>query len=180
VADDYRHWASIGLDVMAGMQEPPTCDMAVPLGNLGTHPLHLLANALVFDHYCHLRYDVGAAVARASEFDRDEHALRETRVWMLAGLPQMCAEPLKPAVTAPISLVFEGAGGGSWTIHPAGEDGLCQIADGSDGTSAATIISSVHDFVSWGTKRRDWRHSGVRVSGDETMAAAVLDAINVI
>jgi hypothetical protein len=44
----------------------------------------------------------------------------------------------------------------------------------------ATVVSTAHDFVSWGTKRRDWRDSGVRVDGDEAYAAQVLDAINVI
>ena len=44
----------------------------------------------------------------------------------------------------------------------------------------ATISSSAHDFVSWGTQRRNWRDLGVTIDGDTDYAAAVLDAMNVI
>ena len=99
---------------------------------------------------------------------------------MIAGLPQMCADGLVSAVTAPVNLVFDGPGGGSWTIRPAVPGGLCPVVDGPDPAAAATVTSTVHDFVSWGTKRSKWTQSHVSVAGDADVAAAVLDAINVI
>jgi uncharacterized protein (TIGR03083 family) len=180
VVEYYEHWAQLGLDALGGMQIPPGADVEVPLGNLGSHPLHLLANALVFDHYCHIRHDIGAAIARAAQQPRDELALSETRLWMLAGIPQMCAEPLCVALSSPMRLVLEGPGGGAWVFEPAGEGAFCQIVEDPSGEVAATVTSDVHDFVSWGTRRSDWRDSNVAVAGDKDLAAAVLDAINVI
>ena len=210
VVEYYRHWANLGLEAVAGLQVPPTAGVEVPLGNLGSHPLHLLANALVFDHYCHIRHDIGAAIPRAAGLPHDADALAETRVWMLAGIPQMCAGALSTALTSPVRLVLYGAGGGSWVVRPGSDGGLCRIEEEPDRTDsgeddagmdvagtdvagtdvagedaagtdvAATVTSDVHDFVSWGTRRRDWRESNVVVTGDTDLAAAVLDAINVI
>jgi uncharacterized protein (TIGR03083 family) len=179
VMEDYAHWAPLGLAAMEAMQAAPLAETVIPLGNLGSHPMHLLANALVFDHYCHLRHDIGAAVPRAAALERDGESLVATREWMLAGLPQMCADALRPAVTAPVVLDLEGPGGGTWTVLPAGEDGLCRLEVGSADASAS-VTSNVHDFVAWGTKRGSWRDAGVRISGDEAVAEAFLDAVNVI
>ena len=54
VLADYEEWATRPRRPRrpAGSGAATT---VVPLANLGSHPLHLLANALVFDHYCHLR-----------------------------------------------------------------------------------------------------------------------------
>jgi hypothetical protein len=41
------------------------------------------------------------------------------------------------------------------------------------------VTTSAHDFVSWGTKRSDWRESTTGDTADPYVAA-VLDAINVI
>ncbi len=170
----YDEWSEKGVAALAALQEPPMSDAVVPLSDLGSHPLHLLGNAIVFDHYCHLRYDIGAAVERAAVLARDDDALAVTLEWMLAGLPQMCAAELAAVPAEAINLVFEGPGGGAYVVAP-GNDGWTV----SEGTApdAPTIITSVHDFVSWGTKRSDWRD---HVSGDTDRAAAVLDAINII
>ena len=180
VTADYRHWAGLGLAAVAALQAAPGGDTVIALGNLGSHPAHLLANALVFDHYCHLRHDIGAAVPRAAALPRDEVALAETRIWMLAGLPQMCRAALAAAVTAPLRLVLDGPGGGSWLIDPAGPDGLCAIGEAGSATGSATVTSTVHDFVAWGTKRQDWRAAGLSIDGDAELASRVLDAVNVI
>ena len=60
-------------------------EVVVPLGNLGSHPLHLLANALVFDHYCHLRHDM---LGPNGPVDRPDFPIDELRIapildWML-------------------------------------------------------------------------------------------------
>jgi uncharacterized protein (TIGR03083 family) len=170
----YDEWSEKGVAALGALQEPPMSDAVVPLSDLGSHPLHLLANAIVFDHYCHLRVDIGAAVERAAALPREDDALATTLEWMLAGLPQMCAAELAAAPAETVNLAFEGPGGGDFVLAP-GDAGWTVNA----GTSpdAPTIVSTVHDFVSWGTKRSDWRG---QVSGDTDRVAPVLDAINII
>ncbi len=172
----YDEWSAKGVAALAALQEPPMSDTVVPLSDLGSHPLHLLGNAIVFDHYCHLRYDIGAAVDRAAALPRDDAALTATREWMLAGLPQMCAAELAAASSQTVNLVFEGPGGGSFVLAP-GADGWT-VSDGAD-PDVPTIVTSVHDFVSWGTKRSDWRDQ-VTGDSDDPAVASILDAINVI
>ncbi len=75
VFEAYEEWSPKGVAALTGLQEPPMADVEVPLSDLGTHPLNLLGNAIVFDHYCHLRFDIGAAVDRAAALPRDDGAL---------------------------------------------------------------------------------------------------------
>ncbi len=172
----YGEWSEKGVAALAALQEPPMSDAVVPLSDLGTHPLHLLANAIVFDHYCHLRHDIGAVIDRAAALPQDDDALAATLEWMLAGLPQMCATELAAAPQQSVNLVFDGPGGGCYVLVP-GADGWT-VTDGSD-AAAPTVHTTVHDFVSWGTKRADWP---THVTGDidDAAVAGVLDAINII
>jgi uncharacterized protein (TIGR03083 family) len=174
VVEAYNEWAPKGLGALAALQEPPMADMAVPISDLGTHPLRLLGNAIAFDHYCHLRYDI--PIDRAAELPRDPATLGVVLEWMLAGLPQMCAEALAGAPAQPVNLVFDGPGGGAYVLAP-GDDGWV-VTEGSD-AGAPTVTTTVHDFVSWGTKRSDWRDS-VTGDVDHDGVAAVLDAVNII
>lgn len=179
VAAEYEETSSAGIEALAGLQEPPMADTVIPLGNLGHHPMHLLADALVFDHYCHLRHDLLASGGplQRPPLPSDDLRLRPTMTWMLAGLPQMCSDELT-VVERPVELVFEGPGGGTWHLRPGSP--LVEVVDGPAPDAVATVHSNAHDFVSWGTVRRPWRELGVQVSGDEVYAARVLDAINVI
>ena len=181
VLADYEAWSEKGRAALVALQAPGVATTVVPLANLGSHPLHLLANALVFDHYCHLRWDIAAPngpVVR--DLPQDPAVLTETMTWMLTGLPQMCTSALA-VVDRPVTLVFEGPGGGDWTLQPPSEDGaLTAVVDGWDDGAAAVVRSTPHDFVCWGTKRRDWRSMAVTLEGDQGYAAQVLDAFNVI
>ncbi len=176
VAAAYAEWSPKGAAALAALQEPAIADTVVPLNDLGTHPLHLLANAIVFDHYCHLRHDIGAAIERAAELPRDDDTLRASLVWMLAGLPQMNAAALAAAPAQPINLVFDGPAASTWTLSP-GDDGWTVVETATD--EAPVVRSTVHDFVSWGTQRSAWRDM---TAGDLDApgVADVLDAINVI
>ena len=112
VLADYEEWSAKGREALVALQGQGVATTVVPLANLGSHPLHLLANALVFDHYCHLRWDIAAPngpVAR--DLPQDPAVLTETMTWMLAGLPQMCTDALS-VVDRPVTLVFDGPGGG--------------------------------------------------------------------
>jgi len=176
VLDAYDEWSVKGVAALAALQEPPMSEVEAPIADLGTHPLHLLGNAIAFDHYCHLRHDVGAVVDRAAALPQDEGVISVTLEWMLAGLPQMCAAELAAGPQRSVNLVFAGEGGGSYVLAP-GSDGW-SVTPGSD-PDAPTIHTSVHDFVSWGTKRTDWRTAVTGDVGSDDVAA-VLDAINII
>lgn len=175
-AQYYEGW----LGAMAAMQEEPTASTEAPLADLGTHALHMVANAFAFDHYCHLYIDL-LAPQGPLEIDVPEPTddmVRPGIEWMLAGMPQMQPEELAAAVTGPIRLELTGAGGGQWILTPADGSGVIGVTEGS-GDAAATISSSAHDYVSWGTKRSDWRDA-CTITGDEALATAFLDTVNII
>jgi uncharacterized protein (TIGR03083 family) len=171
VMDEYAEWSDKGIAALTMMQAPGMAEMVIPLANLGSHPMHLLGNAIVFDHYCHLRHDIGAAVPRAADLPRDRDALLATVEWMLAGVPQMCATALAEC-SGGVNLQFTDIDR-SFSLIPA--DPLWVVSDGAAG-DLPTARTSAHDFISWGTKRADWRSMGVQVASAEH----TLDAINVI
>lgn len=173
----YTEWAPQGVAALSALQEPPLADSVVPLADLGSHPMHILGDAIAFDHYCHLRHDIGVAVPRAAALPQDPQVLQAALDWMLAGLPQMCAQALDAVPQQAVNLVFEGPAARSQQIAPGGDQGW-SVLDSLD-ESAPTIRTTAHDFVSWATQRADWRLS---CTGDVDNADAgqVLDAINII
>ncbi len=181
VVAEYDEWAPKGLAALAALQEPPIAEVLAPLGNLGSHPLRMLASTVVFDHYCHLRWDLLAPhgpVVR-DPLPSDDLRLHPTLAWMMAGLPQMCAAALAPVLTTPVGFRFRGPGASSWLLTPG--QTLAAVSRTDDLTPAsATVTASAHEFVCWGTKRRDWRAMNVTIRGDTAVATGVLDAINVI
>jgi len=175
----YDEWAPQGVAALAALQEPPMAQTVVPLADLGSHPMHILGNAIAFDHYCHLRHDIGAAVPRAAELPHDPQVLGPAVEWMLAGLPQMCATALAAGPQQAVNILFEGPHEQQVQVAPAAAgDEFWSVSAEAD-ESAPTIRTSVHDFISWATQRADWRATS---SGDtdNADAAAVLDAINII
>lgn len=180
VYDEFNTYTDDFLGALEGLQAEPVASTEATLGDLGTHPTHILANAFCFDAYCHLRHDM---LGPETSLERDlpeptAIQLRPGIDWMLAGLPQMCTEALAPVATAPVQLELTGVGGGTWVLGPVGDDGLITVSEGA-GESVAQVSSSAHAFFNWATKRSDWRDH-CTVSGDEAVAAGVLDAINVI
>tara|TARA_B100000686_G_scaffold338595_1_gene411343 strand:- start:2486 stop:3292 length:807 start_codon:yes stop_codon:yes gene_type:complete len=179
--DEYAEYFDSWIAWMSSLQEEPTASTMVPLSDLGTYPLHMMANAFAFDHYCHLYVDILAPegpLAIEVESGTDD-MIRPGIEWMIAGMPQMQAEELASIVTQPLELELTGPGGGTWTVQPAGEDGLITVPPRANLGATSTVTGTAHDFVSWGTKRSDWR-SSCRIDGDETYAASVLDALNII
>ena len=181
--DEYDRYAEAWFGVLDEMQREPTASTMGPLADLGTYPMHMVANAFAFDHYCHLRVDLlqptGPLDADIGEATDEE--VRPGIEWMLAGIPQMQPGVLPPKVSRPLGLRLTGAGGGEWTIRPRreGEEPTIEIVDGIGDDVAATVESSAHDFVRWGTQRCDWRDCCV-VSGDQVYAADVLDTLNIV
>jgi uncharacterized protein (TIGR03083 family) len=168
VVAEYEQYSAQAIDALATMQEGEMANAQIPMGNLGTHPLHILANAFVFDAYCHLRNDLitpyGPLLREPPE--ASAAVLGPIMEWMIAGLPQMCADALR-YMDRPIVLQLDGPGGGAYPIGP-------------EGDSAATIITTTDAFVRWGTRRRSWRSEGVSVIGDEAYGILFCDACNVI
>jgi hypothetical protein len=181
VIEEFTTYSAQARDIFAMAQAEPMASTLLPMGKLGTHPMSILASTFLFDTYCHLRNDILAPNGPIDrpEPPRDEQRLAPTIEWMLAGLPWMCSDALAPIVDRPIVLTLEGPGGGSWTIAPGGPDGRVALDAGIDPAAAATVTSSGHDFVIWGTHRRPWAGM-TKISGDDAYATTVLDAINII
>ena len=175
VVAEYDEWSDKGLTALTALQSAPMADTVIALANLGSHPMHILANAIVFDHYCHLRHDIGRAISRAAALPRDEGALSATLEWMLAGLPQMC-DSLLSVCTQGVNLVFEGPAAGDYVLTPG--QPFWTVSGGRD-PSLPVATTTVHDFVSWGTKRADWRDSA-KMEPRDGAAEATLDALNII
>jgi uncharacterized protein (TIGR03083 family) len=180
VVDEYETYSAQAAEIFASVQGAPVGETPLPMGELGTHPMSILPSTFLFDAYCHLRHDILRPTGSLDrpEPARDEQRLRPTVDWMLAGLPWMCAD-LTALVQRPLVLRLEGPGGGTWTIAPADETARVQVREGADPAAVATVTSTDHDFVVWGTLRRPWRDL-TTITGDTDYAADVLDAINII
>ncbi len=170
VVGEYEEYSSKATNNFADLQGNDLGLTEIAMGNLGTHPLHLLANAFVFDAYCHLRNDLLAPFGPLNHQPPTPTAeiVEPMLAWMIAGLPQMCAEELA-FMGPPIVLQLDGNGGGAFIIGTS-----------EAGAPTATIMSTPDAFVRWGTRRRPWRDEGVSILGDEAYGARVADACNVI
>ncbi len=177
IRDEYLQYCDAALAALATFQEEPLASTVIPLADLGNYPMHQLADAYAFDHYCHLRVDL---LAPRGPIDRDlppaDDALVAPAVgWMLAGLPQM--QPgLEQHLGGRLRLVLTGVGGGTWDIVRA-DDGI--VVDDPRGDADATVTSDAREFIEWGTARTPWRAS-CTVTGDAVVAASFLDALNII
>jgi uncharacterized protein (TIGR03083 family) len=161
VVADYRKLGEQAIEALAGLQ---ALDSPMDLGDLGTHPLHLIANAFSFDHYTHIRADL---LAPGGPLDRPvppagEKHLAAAADWIVAGIPQMTPA----AVTRPIELVVTGPGARTARFGP-------------DGDPVATVTSTVPDLVLWSTRRRSWRDLDVAIDGDIAAAEHFCDTVHV-
>ncbi|MCY7300421.1 MAG: hypothetical protein LH616_14575, partial [Ilumatobacteraceae bacterium] len=110
-----------------------------------------------------------------ADLPHDPLVLEATVEWMMAGIPQMCTEALATCDTG-INLVFNDLRHVLYTLRPGAPGELWQVGHGTD-DSLPTCVTSAHEFVSWGTKRTDWRP---HVQLTDEVAAATVQAINVI
>jgi uncharacterized protein (TIGR03083 family) len=130
-----------------GLQLDGIADTELPMGDLGTHPMHMLANAFAFDLYTHLRVDL---VPPRGPLDRSlpevqPVVLDATLEWLLAGLPQMCTEALRPQVTKPLVLELTGPGAGTWTIAPTDDQSrACVVTEGAAAELAGGVLDAIN------------------------------------
>lgn len=120
------------LDALAGLQHGDAATSEVTLPGLGTYPKHMLANALAFDTFCHLRNDLlrPAGPLKLTLPEPDDQRVRPAVEWMLAGLPQMQRPGLAATVVAPITLELTGPGAATVTVLPADDGELLTVAPG--------------------------------------------------
>jgi uncharacterized protein (TIGR03083 family) len=177
IRDEYLQYCDAALATLGALQDEPLASTVIPLADLGHYPMHQLADAYAFDHYCHLRVDL---LAPHGPIERDlppaDDALVGPAVgWMLAGIPQM--QPgLEQQLTGRIRLVLTGVGGGTWDIARVG-DAIVVVVPGGD--ADVTVASDAHDFVLWGTVRTPWRDA-CQVAGADQVAATFFDALNIV
>lgn len=58
VLADYEGVSSKAAEALTGLQAPGVGEAVIPIENAGNYPLHMVANAFAFDHFCHLRNDI--------------------------------------------------------------------------------------------------------------------------
>jgi uncharacterized protein (TIGR03083 family) len=161
---------------LTAVQAEPVAAAPITLTDLGTYPMHALADAFAFDLWCHLTVDLlapGGPVARPGPAPSDE-LVGPAIGWMLTGLPQMCPS-VSAALDRPLGLRLTGPGGGEWTLLP----GQPLTVEPGLRDPAAVATSPATAFVLWGTTRSPWRDD-VRLEGDEAYAARVLDEVNIV
>jgi hypothetical protein len=161
------------------LQEPPMDSVETPMLDLGTYPLHAIADMFTFDMTTHLRYDI---LAPRGPIDRQLPPLDEARLgpsvaWLLGGIARMQPN-LADHLPAPLALRLTGPGARDVLIRAQAGAIFVDPLRSSD-EAAATLTSTTVDFLAWSTARLPWR-TLVTVEGDHSAAAAFLDAINLI
>ena len=58
IRDEYLQYCDAALATLGALQDEPLASTVIPLADLGSYPMHQLADAYAFDHYCHLRVDL--------------------------------------------------------------------------------------------------------------------------
>jgi uncharacterized protein (TIGR03083 family) len=177
VAGEFQKHLGPALGALGALQDEPLAASPITLTDLGTYPMHALADAFAFDLWCHLTVDL---LAPTGPVDRPRPQATDDLLgpavgWMLTGLPQMCP-PVSTVLDRPFGVRLTGAGGGEWTLLP-GESLLTVVPGLQD--PVATATSPAADFVLWGTTRTPWRES-VEVEGDADYAARVLDRVDIV
>jgi uncharacterized protein (TIGR03083 family) len=161
------------------LQETPMACVETPMLDLGTYPLHAIADMFTFDMTTHLCYDI---LAPRGPISRELPPLDEARLgpsvsWLLGGIPKMHPD-LARHLTAPLALHLTGPGARDVLIS-AQAGAISVDALRSSDQAAATLASTTTDFLGWSTTRLPWR-ALVTIEGDQSAAATFLDAINLI
>ncbi len=181
-ADALASYSSQKDDAIAAvtaMQAPELRGVTAVLGDVGSYELHWFANALCFDHLCHLHADLlgprGPVKAAAPPID--EARLSPTLDWLIAVIPQWSGAALAQALTAPVDVVLTGITTKRFQLRPNGTDTV-DIALHTSGAQAVISGDSL-EAVSWLTGRTD-KTLATSVEGDTALATAVLAAMKAV
>jgi uncharacterized protein (TIGR03083 family) len=175
-----RDQLSAAVGTFTSLQEEPFASTLAPMLDLGSYPLHAIADMFTFDITTHLHYDVlgqRGPVALPHPC-LDEVQLGPAVSWLLGGISQM--QPgLADHLRGPISLRLTGPGGRQVLLTSGDNGPVVSPQAETDVHAAATVTSTTQDFLAWSTKRLPWSEL-VHLDGDETVAAEFLDALNLI
>ncbi|MBL7495754.1 maleylpyruvate isomerase N-terminal domain-containing protein [Frankia sp. CNm7] len=155
--------------------------MPVNMGTAGSYPLASIADAIVFDHTCHTRWDIltprGPIQRTLPDLDGDR--LAAANRWLIGGIRQMTTEQFRELLTDPLALVLTGAGGAAFRLlpHATSVENHDDVPAAQNG-ARATVHTSTTDFILWGTGREP-RHNRIEITGDTAYANTVLDAFRV-
>jgi uncharacterized protein (TIGR03083 family) len=168
------------LPVFSSLQEEPMASMQTPMLDLGTYPLHAIADMFTFDMTTHLRYDI---LAPRGPITRELPPLDDVRLtpsmsWLLGGIPKM-QPTLVGHLTAPLALRLTGPAAQEVLISATADAITVRPLDSAADNAAATLTSTSEDFLAWSTTRLPWRQL-VSIEGDRAVAADFLDALNLI
>jgi uncharacterized protein (TIGR03083 family) len=178
---DYVHTQlDSALPVFTTLQDEPLASVQTPMLDLGSYALRAIPDMFTFDMTTHLRYDI---LSPRGPITRDLPPLDDVRLapsvsWLLGGIPQMQPE-LVHHLSAPLALRLTGAAAQDVFIS-ADEDVITvRPLDCAAINPAATLTSTTPDFLAWSTTRLPWQQL-VSIDGNTTVAAAFLDALNLI
>jgi uncharacterized protein (TIGR03083 family) len=180
VVADLEERASGMFPVLEALQNEPEASTQAQLLDLGSYQLNAIPDMFAFDFYTHLRWDILAPRGPLTGHhvpEPDAVRLRPAVGWLLAGIPRMQAG-IRDSLAKPVTLVLTGPGGGAWQLGP-GTALITVTPAGPDAATAARIESTTHAFTAWATTRLPWRDNAT-VTGDEQIAAAFLDALNLV
>ncbi|ORA35661.1 hypothetical protein BST13_14030 [Mycobacterium aquaticum] len=162
------------------LQQEPLASTPAPMLDLGSYPLHTIADMFTFDMITHLRWDVLAPRGPIPSHlgPLDEVRLTPAVSWLIGGLAQM--QPgLAAHVRAPIALQLTGPAARTLVLQGS-TSGLVVKHDPQDLSDvAATITSPTENFLAWSTKRVPWSPV-TTVTGDTTVATDFLGSVNLI
>lgn len=177
---EYRRLLPDALTVLDSLQSEDQSDETFSLEDAGVYLVHLSADALAFDHFCHLANDMtfGSALPPIPA-DLVDPAIAASTGWLVAGIPQMSGRALAESLLTPVGLRITGPGGGSWLLSAAGAGGGLAECEPTSSLPETVIVTHATDFMLWGTLRRPRQDTEVVLSGDMALAAAVADAIHV-
>jgi uncharacterized protein (TIGR03083 family) len=179
VLDSYRSQKDEALAAVTAMQAPEYRGATAVLGDVGEYELHWFANALCFDHLCHLHADLLAprGPVKATAPKIDDARLGPTLDWLIEVIPQWSGAALATVLTAPVDVVLTGISIRRFQLQPAGSDRVA-IELGASGAGASISGDSL-EAVSWLTGRSD-KTLATSLDGDTALAAAVLAAMKAV
>jgi Mycothiol maleylpyruvate isomerase N-terminal domain len=152
VLDDYVWVSQQAIDRFAGLTDQSA---EISFGDLGTHPLSMVANSFGFDHYNHIRSDLCAPRGPLDVVAPPSDALRLVPVldWICAALPQQNAMRIASATG---SLVIE-----------VGAPTIRTIVVG-EGPATAWVETDPVSLIRWLGHRSSWDDLAPRARGDRT------------
>jgi uncharacterized protein (TIGR03083 family) len=154
---DYESVSLKGLDVLAGLEGQ---DFEVSLGDVGTFPASAIPDALAFEEYIHIRFDLFApdGPLQGDPPETDELRLAPTLDWIEVALPQQNSELISRLDSA-VEIHLSGLCGRTLRV--------------GTGDVVAHIESDSQAFVRWVTQRGTWEQLGVHAEGDATALETV-------